>query len=81
MEVKHMGRIIRKPELFGMIGLSEATIWRMEKAGNFPRRIQLGGGNSVGWFFNEIEAWLAAKAENRGTCRRPGQAAAYGGPE
>ncbi len=69
-------RIIRKPELFGMIGLSEATIWRMEKAGNFPRRIQLGG-NSVGWFDDEVEAWKASKAQNRNnsTCRRPGHAA------
>jgi prophage regulatory protein len=57
-------RIIRKPELFSMIGLSDATIWRMEKAGNFPRRIFLGG-NSVGWFNNEISEWLMKKASDR----------------
>jgi len=57
-------RIIRKPELLGMIGLSDATVWRMEKAGEFPRRLRLGG-NSVGWFLGEIDGWLAKKAEER----------------
>lgn len=59
-------RIIRKPELFGKIGLSDATIYRMERAGRFPQRIQLGG-NSVGWFDNEINEWLVRKAEDRRT--------------
>ena len=58
------GRVIRKPELFSKIGLSDATIWRMEKSGRFPRRIKLGG-NSVGWFVNEIDDWLAKKATDR----------------
>ena len=58
------GRVIRKPELFSKIGLSDATIWRMEKAGRFPVRIKLGG-NSVGWFVNEIDDWLAKKATDR----------------
>ena len=57
-------RIIRKPELFARLALSDATIWRMERAGKFPRRIKLGS-NSVGWFDNEIDAWLEKKAEER----------------
>jgi prophage regulatory protein len=64
------GRVIRKPELFSKIGLSDATIWRMEKAGRFPVRIKLGG-NSVGWFVNEIDDWLAKKATDR-YCARCG---------
>lgn len=63
-------RIIRKPELFSKIGLSDATIWRMEKLGRFPRRIQLGG-NSVGWFDTEINGWLAGKAAARSERRVP----------
>lgn len=58
-------RIIRKTELFSKLGLSDATIWRLEKAGKFPKRIKLGG-NSVGWFDGEINAWLAKKAGDRG---------------
>lgn len=57
-------RIIRKPELFMKIGLSDATIWRMEKKGKFPRRITLGR-NSVGWLSGEIDNWLDKKAEER----------------
>jgi prophage regulatory protein len=57
-------RIIRKPELFARVGLSDATIWRLEKAGKFPRRVKLGG-NSVGWLSDEFEAWLSARLENR----------------
>lgn len=56
--------MIRKPELLSMVPLSDPTIWRMERAGKFPRRLQLGG-NSVGWFEAEIEAWLAQKAAAR----------------
>jgi len=57
-------RVIRKPELLGMIGLSDATVWRMERAGRFPGRITLGG-NSVGWLYSEISEWLEAKAASR----------------
>lgn len=63
-------RVIRKPELFSKIGLSDATIWRLERAGRFPRRIQLGG-NSVGWFIDEIDLWLEKKATDRAEpCRK-----------
>lgn len=57
-------RIIRKPELFSRVGLSDATIWRMEKSGKFPRRLKLGG-NSVGWLDHEVEAWFKQKASER----------------
>ena len=57
-------RLIRKSELILMLGISDATIWRMEKAGNFPGRIQLGG-NSVAWFESEILDWLKDKAAAR----------------
>jgi prophage regulatory protein len=59
-----MHRIIRKPELMVKIQLSDATIWRMENKGTFPRRIKLGG-NSVGWFDNEVEEWLTKKSADR----------------
>lgn len=58
-------RIIRKPELFSKLGLSDATIWRMERAGKFPRRIQIGG-KAVGWFDTEIDKWLSQKSAERG---------------
>jgi len=69
-------RVIRKPELLGMIGLSDATVWRLERAGRFPGRIALGG-NSIGWLYSEIEAWLEAKAAARPG--RPGLGVEAGG--
>jgi prophage regulatory protein len=57
-------RIIRKPELLNMIGLSDPTIWRMEKEGKFPKRLRLGG-NSCGWLESEITGWLTERMEAR----------------
>ena len=57
-------RIIRKKELLSMIALSDATVWRMEKAGNFPKRLQLGG-NSCGWLIAEVDDWIASRAAAR----------------
>lgn len=57
-------RVIRKPELHAMLGLSDVTIWRLERCGDFPRRIRLGG-NSCGWIASEIEAWINARAAAR----------------
>lgn len=57
-------RVIRKPELFKKVGLSDATIWRLERAGKFPKRLQLGG-NSTGWLEHEVDQWLSEKAEAR----------------
>jgi len=61
---KKFSRIIRKPEMLGLIGLSDATLWRREKMGDFPKRISLGG-NSVGWFEDEFEQWLNKKKDER----------------
>ncbi len=61
---KPTDRILRKPETQYRVGLSDPTIYRLERAGKFPKRIQLGG-NSVGWFESEVNAWLAAKAAAR----------------
>lgn len=59
-------RVIRKRELLKMIPLSDATIWRMEKRGEFPKRFTLGG-RAVGWFADEIDEWLDSKAIKRET--------------
>jgi prophage regulatory protein len=57
-------RVIRKPELLTIIGLSDPTIWRMEKDGRFPKRIRLGG-NSCGWLESEVDVWLQERAAER----------------
>jgi prophage regulatory protein len=57
-------RVLRKAELFAKIQLSDVSVWRLERAGLFPRRIQLGS-NSVGWFESEIDDWLEKKSAER----------------
>ena len=63
-EKKNHERLIRKPELFGLIGVSETTIWRWERDGKFPKRIDLGAKN-VAWLASEINDWIAEKAAAR----------------
>jgi prophage regulatory protein len=57
-------RIIRKTEMFARTGLSDATIWRLERQGTFPKRLRLGG-NSCGWLESELDDWFRLKAEAR----------------
>lgn len=54
-------RVIRKPEVLARVGLSDVTIWRLERDGQFPKRIQLGP-NSVGWLSTEVDQWIERKA-------------------
>jgi prophage regulatory protein len=52
-------RIIRRPELLALTGLSRSTVRRLENEGGFPtpRRI---GRRTVGWLLSEIQHWLQA---------------------
>ena len=53
-------RILRSPEVEDRTQRSRVQCWRDIKAGKFPAPVQLGP-NSVGWFEDEIDAWLAAR--------------------
>jgi prophage regulatory protein len=50
-------QILRKPAVRQKTGLSDSTIWRLEKAGKFPKRVHLSA-NAVGHFENEVDDWL-----------------------
>ncbi|MCG8073861.1 MAG: AlpA family transcriptional regulator [Candidatus Thiodiazotropha taylori] len=52
-----MKRILRRQSVEETTGLSYSTIYRKERNGEFPKRIQLGP-NSVGWYADEIEEWV-----------------------
>lgn len=41
-------------------GKSRVQIWRDVRAGRFPAPLELGR-NSVGWFEDEIDGWLASR--------------------
>jgi prophage regulatory protein len=53
-------RVIRRKGVITKTGRSYPTIWRAVRAGTFPAPIVLGP-NSVGWFEDEIDAWLASR--------------------
>jgi prophage regulatory protein len=57
-------RIIRKPEARQITGLSDPTIYRLEKEGRFPKRLRLGG-SACGWLLSEVNDWLRQRAEAR----------------
>jgi prophage regulatory protein len=50
-------RIITKKELRALVPYTPQHIHRLEKAGRFPRRLQLGP-NRVGWRLADIERWI-----------------------
>lgn len=49
--------VISMHTVISMTGISRTTIWRRERAGDFPKRIQLSPGR-VGWKAVEIQAWI-----------------------
>ena len=60
-------RSLRIEKVMSKVGLSRSTIWRRERAGDFPRRRQISPG-IVAWLEEEIDEWLAARppVKNKG---------------
>lgn len=48
-----------------LTSLSRATVWRLERAGRFPRRRQIGP-NRIAWIRNEVQTWI----DTRPTAKR-----------
>ena len=57
------GRLIRWPEVAQLLNktLSRSSVYRLEVAGKFPQRVQLGT-NTVAWWEQEIIDWLESRA-------------------
>ena len=49
--------LILRAERKRLVPLSDTTVWRMERRGEFPRRISISD-KRVAWRRSEIEAWL-----------------------
>jgi prophage regulatory protein len=62
--------ILRRPQLEERCGLKRTTIYDRNNPKSpsydptFPKPVDLGGG-AVGWIESEVEAWLAARVEQR----------------
>ena len=66
-------RLIRRPELVDTIGLTERQIRNLENRGLFPPRVLIApDGRAVGWSFNQIQAWVAARLAAREKPKKPG---------
>lgn len=61
-------KILRIGQVQELVQLSRTTIWRRERAGDFPARIRLAE-NSVGWLADEIEAWVSARPRGMASLR------------
>lgn len=53
-------RLIRRPEVLNLVGLSRATIYLMMAEGRFPKPVKVGL-RAVAWREADIEAWLASR--------------------
>ena len=57
-------RLLSKRQLKEMVLYSPQHIARLEKAGMFPKRVQIGP-NRVGWVEDEVRDWLQARLDRR----------------
>ena len=51
-------KLLKRPEVEAVTGLSRASIYSKIKAGNFPLPVRLGS-NSVAWRAEDIDRWIA----------------------
>lgn len=58
-------RILRQPTVVERVGVHATTIYRWERAGLFPARVQLGP-NSIGWYADEVDAWMNERHRHAG---------------
>jgi prophage regulatory protein len=58
-------RIIRKREVIEKTGLSESTLRRRTQDAGFPAPVSLGDGAAIGWYLDEIDAWLESRPRVR----------------
>ncbi|MFL5288034.1 MAG: helix-turn-helix transcriptional regulator [Rhodopila sp.] len=54
--------LLRADEVQDLVPFSRQHIYRLEKAGEFPRRIHLGA-RRVAWKLSDVVAWLESKQQ------------------
>ena len=57
-------KFIMLPQVQKIVPYSASHIWRLERAGEFPQRVRLGG-NRVAWLQSEVNAWVQGKVTSR----------------
>ena len=57
-------KFIVLPQVQEIVPYSASHIWRLERAGEFPQRVRLGG-NRVAWLQSEVNSWVESKLAAR----------------
>jgi prophage regulatory protein len=60
-------RILNLQQVIEKTSLSEPTIWRKERAGDFPTRRKISS-RRVGWVEEEVDSWLEQKLKVNTVC-------------
>ncbi len=58
-------RILRRPEVEKLVGLSRSTIYSRLEQGTFPKPVPLGG-RLVGWVEQDVQNWIQERIEEAG---------------
>lgn len=51
---------MRVAEVMKITGLGRTTLWQLERAGTFPKRVKLIG-RAVGWHASDVAKWIAER--------------------
>lgn len=65
--------VLRPRAAAAKVGLSRIHLYRLERAGQFPKRVRLGP-NSVGWLEEELEEWIRSRVRRRDALEAAGEA-------
>ncbi len=57
-------KILRRPAVETITGLSRSTIYQNMQTGKFPKPIRLGA-KAVGWLESEVHQWIEARTAER----------------
>ena len=52
-------RLINQEQVSELTSLRRTSIWRLQAAGKFPNKVDLGGTKRTVWRLSDIEAWIA----------------------
>jgi predicted DNA-binding transcriptional regulator AlpA len=56
----HIDRLVSRKEVLGIIGISNATLWRWIKSGRFPTPLKIGA-RKVAWRTSIVTSWIEAR--------------------
>lgn len=60
MSTKPFRNLLLRSEVIARTRLSQTTLWRLVRAGDFPRPVNLGT-RRVAWFEDEIDQWITTR--------------------